>query len=61
MQTKSLAERGSEFYGGENSKQRVTVLACGNLEGSLEKPLVIGKSKKPHCFTNVNIDELPVI
>lgn len=35
------------------SKQRITFLGCANAAGSHKlKPLVIGKSKKPRCFTN---------
>lgn len=37
--------------GGKNSKKRVTVLLCANMEG-LDKrpPLVLDKSAKPRCF-----------
>lgn len=37
--------------GGKNSKVRVTVLLCCNMDGSDRcLPFVIGKSKKPRCF-----------
>jgi DDE superfamily endonuclease len=36
----------------------ITVLFCCSMDGKKEEPLVIGKSKKPRCFKN--IEELPV-
>jgi hypothetical protein len=43
------------------SKERLTVLLCGNIVGEMEKPLVIGKAVKPRCFKNLKINNLPVI
>jgi len=31
------------------------------MAGEIRKPLVIGKSKKPRCFKNMDISSLPVI
>ena len=40
---------------------RVTILCCVNMTGSDKKKLfVIGKSKKPHCFTHISVEKLPV-
>ena len=36
--------------------------ACANVTGSIKLPLLfIGKSKRPRCFKNTNMDILPVI
>jgi hypothetical protein len=43
------------------SKERLTVLLCGNMVGEMEKPLVSGKPAKPRCFKNMKINNLPVI
>lgn len=43
---------------GKKSKERLTVMLCVNLIGEFEKPLIIGKSKKPRCFKNVDIKRL---
>ena len=41
--------------------ERITVLCCSNLTGTDKcKLLVIGKSLRPRCFKNVNVDNLPV-
>ena len=40
---------------------RLTVLGCTNTTGTHKlKPVLIGKSAKPRCFKNVNMDALPV-
>ena len=45
----------------KKAMERITVLCCSNLTGSDKyKFLVIGKSLRPHCFKNVNVDNLPV-
>ena len=39
----------------------LTVLGCTNATGTHKlKPVLIGKSAKPRCFKNVNMDALPV-
>ena len=43
------------------SKERLTVLACSNAAGTNKLSLmVIGKSKKPRAFKNINVNSLPV-
>lgn len=60
LPSKSLAIRGEKCIGGKMSKERLTVLLCGNMLGEMEKPLVIGKAAKPRCFKNMDISKLPV-
>ena len=46
----------------KKAKDRLTVLGCTNRTGTHKlKPVLIGKSVKPRCFKNVNMDALPVI
>lgn len=43
-------------------KERLTVLCCANASGTYKiKFVVIGKSKKPRAFKNINTDDLPVV
>uniref|UniRef100_A0A2S2PSY6 Tigger transposable element-derived protein 6 n=1 Tax=Schizaphis graminum TaxID=13262 RepID=A0A2S2PSY6_SCHGA len=58
---KTLKLKGEQCKGGKLSKERLTVLLCGNMVGDMEKPLVIGKSVKPRCFKNLDVSKLPVI
>ena len=45
----------------KKAKDRLTVLGCTNATGTHKlKPILIGKSAKPRCFKNVNMDALPV-
>ena len=48
---RSFAVKGSDCAGGKKSKERLTVALCVSASGEIEKPLIIGKSLKPHCFT----------
>ncbi|XP_046685292.1 jerky protein homolog-like [Homalodisca vitripennis] len=59
---KSLASREEKSAPGfKMDKQRLTVLACSNASATNKIPLmVIGKSKKPRCFKNMNMNALPV-
>ncbi|XP_035680164.1 tigger transposable element-derived protein 4-like [Branchiostoma floridae] len=57
---KTLYAKGDDCSGGKRSKDRVTIAYCANLLGEKEKPIVIGKSKNPRCFKNVDKDNLPV-
>lgn len=41
-------------------KERLSVLLCFFADGKCEEPLVIGKSKKPRCFKNIDVNALPV-
>jgi hypothetical protein len=61
LPSKSLAVKGEKFTGGKMSKQRLTVLFCGNMAGEMENPLVIGKTAKPRCFKNLKNNNLSVI
>ena len=46
-------------HGGKQSKERITVMFCVNMDGSIKyKPLVIGKFQNPRCFRGVKA--LPV-
>ncbi len=57
-----MAHFGHEkFSGSKKALERMTVLCCSNLTGTDKcKLLVIGKSLRPRCFKNVNVDNLPV-
>lgn len=52
--------QGDDCPGGKRSKERITVLLCASCTGEKLKPLVIGKSKNPRCFKNIQIDSLPI-
>ena len=57
----SLCYCHEKLSGSKKAMERITVLCCSNLTGSDKcKLLVIGKSLRPHCFKNVNVDNLPV-
>lgn len=48
--------------GFKKAKDCLTVLGCTNATGTHKlKPVLIGKSAKPRCFKNVNMDALTVI
>ncbi|XP_077512797.1 LOW QUALITY PROTEIN: uncharacterized protein LOC144123973 [Amblyomma americanum] len=50
---RTLALKGEKCHGGKHSKLRISVLLCANMDGSDKRvPLVIGRSKKPRCFSN---------
>jgi hypothetical protein len=53
--------KGEKCTRGKISKERLTVILCGNEVGKMEKSLVIGKAAKPRCFKNLKINNLPVI
>jgi hypothetical protein len=42
LPTKLLAVKGEKCTEGKISKERLTVLLCGNMVGGMEKPLVTG-------------------
>ncbi|XP_022086316.1 tigger transposable element-derived protein 4-like [Acanthaster planci] len=51
---RSLTFKGETYNGGKQSKERLTVMVCANMDDSEKMPLlVIGKSKKPRCFAKV--------
>lgn len=48
---RTLAQKGASCHGGKQSKQRVTMLLCVNMDGTdKRKVLIIGKSVNPRCF-----------
>ena len=55
---KTLCVKKSKCFGGKVSKRRITVFLCVNMVGEFEKPIVIGKSRTPHCFRGQNIQDL---
>ncbi|XP_017871348.1 PREDICTED: tigger transposable element-derived protein 4-like [Drosophila arizonae] len=56
---KTLNMKGEKCAGGELSKERITLLLAANMSGTLKrKLLVIGTSKRPRSFKNVQL--LPV-
>lgn len=60
MPNKTLAMAGDKCKDGKISKERITILLACSSTGEKLKPLVIGKARKPRCFKNVNIKNLPV-
>ncbi|XP_064486017.1 tigger transposable element-derived protein 6-like [Ornithodoros turicata] len=51
LPNRTLYVKGSRCHGGKQSKQRLTVMLCVNMDGSDKRPpLVIGKSMRPRCF-----------
>jgi len=44
---KTFKLKGEQCKGGKLSKKIITVLLCENVDGEMEKPLVIGKAAKP--------------
>lgn len=57
---KSLVEKHQASKGTKFIKDRLTLLLGTSQTGEKLKPLIIGKSKKPHCFRNINVGSLPV-
>ena len=56
---KSFILQGDNCKKGKYSKERITIMLCTNMSGTEKiRPLVIGKSGRPHCFKNVK--SLPV-
>lgn len=60
LPVKSLQLKGERCSGGKKAKERLTVLLTVFADGKIEKPMVIGKSSKPRCFKNLNLNKLPV-
>lgn len=54
LPAKTLAAKTDKCVGGKNSKNRITVLVCSNMDGSDKRDLlIIGKAKKPRGFAKV--------
>lgn len=61
LPTKTLAASNESVAGTKLMKDRLTVTPCSNADGTHKLPLfVIGKSKKPRAFKNINPTSLPV-
>ena len=54
LPSKTYHLSGGKSSGGNNSKVRLTGTAAASETGEKLKMFVIGKSKKPRCFKNVN-------
>lgn len=58
---KTLASSNDTVAGTKLIKDRLTIAPCSNADGTHKLPLfVIGKSKKPRAFKNINLSSLPV-
>lgn len=60
LPSKSFTFSNEDCKGGKWSKERMTVLLTVFGDGSMIKPLVIGKSLKPRCFKNLNMNDIGV-
>ncbi|XP_064468537.1 tigger transposable element-derived protein 6-like [Ornithodoros turicata] len=50
LPNRTLALKGDSCHSGKQSKLRLTVVLCVNMDATDKRvPLVIGRSKKPHC------------
>ena len=56
---RTIAQSASQCKGGKKSKDRVTVVFFINAAGEKEPPIVIGKSKSPHCFGGLKDKQKP--
>lgn len=57
-----VSRREKSAPGRKMSKERVTALFCSNATGCHRLPVfMIGKSKQPRCFKNVNMKALPIV
>ncbi|KAG0439732.1 Tigger transposable element-derived protein 6 [Dictyocoela muelleri] len=57
---KNLCHKGEELISGKFSKERVTILFCISMLGEKINPLIIGKSKTPRGFKNLDFKRLIV-
>ena len=53
LQSATLTFHGTQPVGGKLPKQRLTSLLCVNMDGSEKNVYVVGKYKKPRCFSRV--------
>ena len=57
---KTLATK--QLEGKKKDKQCLTVVLCCNSDGTHKlEPLIIGKSLKPRCIGNINMNSLGVV
>ena len=62
LQRTLISCREKSAPGLKKAKDCLTVVGCTNATGTHKlKPVPIGKSARPRCFKNVNMDALPVI
>ena len=56
LPSKDLVEKGKKCKGGKQPKQRMIVAFFVSADGGkVDKPIVIWKSKKPHCFKRTKV------
>ncbi|KAK6166482.1 hypothetical protein SNE40_023159 [Patella caerulea] len=59
---KTVHVKGDDCAGGKRSTERLSIALCASLTGEKLKPLVLGRLKKPRCFSKVkDVDKLPVM
>ena len=56
---KSLSEGRKRCRGGKNSKERATWAFFISVSGEKEAPIVVGKSRNPHCFKSLKVSSRP--
>ena len=62
LPNRTLADSSSEERGLKNSKERITVMVCCNVDGSDKQRLyVINKSRNPHCFSSVRFNPNSIV
>lgn len=54
---KTMCLRGEKCSGGKLAKERLTLMLCVNAVGDFLEPLIIGKSARPRCFKNLDLEE----
>lgn len=57
---KTMCLRGEKCSGGKLAKERLTLMLCVNAVGDFEEPLIIGKSARPRCFKNLDLNSLAI-
>ncbi|XP_060845640.1 jerky protein homolog-like [Rhopalosiphum padi] len=61
LPNKTLASSNDTVAGTKLIQDRLIIAPCSNADGTHKLPLfVIGKSKKPRAFKNINLSSLPV-
>ena len=60
LPNKSYVQKTKQSRGIKIKKDRLSVLLTASMTGEKLKPLVIGKSAKPRCFKNLDINKLAV-
>ncbi|XP_008189021.1 tigger transposable element-derived protein 4-like [Acyrthosiphon pisum] len=60
LPNKTMAFKNETCNGGKVSKERLTVLLCCNIIGEFERPLIIGKAKRPRAFKKLDVNKFPV-